>query len=101
MDRNSYIVQIPVMDTYWTMKLSKEGNSINTNGAVIGFISVLVLFLMGVLIYVQMGLFKKDENIQHLANLHKELERLKESYTLALDSANDALWEWNLITEEI
>ncbi len=101
MDRNSYIVQIPVMDTYWTMKLSKEGNSINTNGAVIGFISVLVLFLMGVLIYVQMGLFKKDENIQHLANLHKELERLKESYTLALDSANDALWEWNLITDEI
>ncbi len=59
MDRNSYIVQIPVMDTYWTLKLSKEGNSINTNGAVIGFISVLVLFLMGVLIYVQMGLFKK------------------------------------------
>jgi diguanylate cyclase (GGDEF)-like protein/PAS domain S-box-containing protein len=101
MDRNSYIVQIPVMDTSWTMKLSKEGNSINNNGAVIGFISVLVLVLMGVLIYVQMGLFKKDENIQHLASLHKELERLKESYTLALDSANDALWEWNLITDEI
>jgi diguanylate cyclase (GGDEF)-like protein/PAS domain S-box-containing protein len=101
MDRDSYIVQIPVMDTYWTMKLSKEGNSINANGAVIGFISVLILILMGVLIYVQMGLFKKDENIQHLASLHKELERLKESYTLALDSANDALWEWNLMTDEI
>lgn len=99
-DRNSYIVKIPVMDTSWTMKLSKEGNSINSNGAVIGFISVLVLVLMGVLIYVQMGLFKKDENIQYLAALHKELERLKESYTLALDSANDALWEWNLLTDE-
>uniref|UniRef100_UPI000B0EF852 hypothetical protein n=1 Tax=Clostridium sp. NkU-1 TaxID=1095009 RepID=UPI000B0EF852 len=47
------------------------------------------------------GSLKKDENIQHLASLHKELERLKESYTLALDSANDALWEWNLLTDEI
>ena len=100
-DRDPYIVRIPVMDTYWTMKLSKEGNSVNTNGALIGFISLLVLFLMGILIYMKMGLFKKDENLQHLASLHKELERLKESYTLALDSANDALWEWNLITDEI
>ncbi|WP_349946050.1 EAL domain-containing protein [Lacrimispora sp. BS-2] len=101
LDRNPYIVQIPVMDTLWTMKLSKGGNSINANGAVLGFISVLILFLMGVLIYVQTWLFKKDENIQHLASLHKELERMKESYTLALDSANDALWEWNLLTDEI
>ncbi len=100
-DRDPYIVRIPVMDTYWTMKLSKEGSSVNTNGALIGFISLLVLFLMGILIYMKMGLFKKDENLQHLASLHKELERLKESYTLALDSANDALWEWNLITDEI
>ena len=100
-DRDSYIIRIPVMDTYWTMKLSKEESSVNANGALIGFISLLVLFLMGILIYMQMGLFKKDENLQHLASLHKELERLKESYTLALDSANDALWEWNLITDEI
>ena len=100
-DRDSYIIRIPVMDTYWTMKLSKEESSVNANGALIGCISLLVLFLMGILIYMQMGLFKKDENLQHLASLHKELERLKESYTLALDSANDALWEWNLITDEI
>ena len=100
-DRDSFHVKVPVMDTYWTMKLSKEESSINANGALIGFISLLVLFLMGILIYMQMGLFKKDENLQHLASLHKELERLKESYTLALDSANDALWEWNLITDEI
>ncbi|GLC82360.1 bifunctional diguanylate cyclase/phosphodiesterase [Lacrimispora brassicae] len=100
-DRDSFIIQVPVMDTYWTMKLSKEESSVNANGALIGFISLLVLFLMGILMYMQMGLFKKDENLQHLASLHKELERLKESYTLALDSANDALWEWNLITDEI
>ena len=100
-DRDSFIIQVPVMDNYWTMKLSKEESSVNANGALIGFISLLVLFLMGILMYMQMGLFKKDENLQHLASLHKELERLKESYTLALDSANDALWEWNLITDEI
>lgn len=76
-------------------------NSSHLNGELIGFIIPFILLLVGVLIYMRVGLFKKEETLHHLKSLHKELERLKESYTLALDSANGALWEWNLQTNEI
>ncbi|WP_367565990.1 EAL domain-containing protein [Lacrimispora sp.] len=98
--RQVHTIRVPVMDNYWLVSLWKE--PIPEGGeAVIWFVPLVVLLLVGTLIFLQADLFKKDEDIQHLASLHKELERLKESYTLALASANDALWEWNLFTNEV
>lgn len=99
--RDFYTGKIPIMDNYWIMRLSKAESHINTNEIMIILISFFILLLMGILIYMQAGLLKKEKNIQNLTNLHKEQKRLKESYALALDSANDALWEWNLATDEI
>ena len=98
--RPVHTIRVPVMDNYWLVSLWKE--QIPEGGeAVIWFVPLVVLLLVGILIFLQADLFKKDEDIQHLASLHKELEKLKESYTLALASANDALWEWNLFTNEV
>ncbi len=101
LEKDIYSAPVPVMDNEWTMKLWRKEASIKANDIMILFIMLIVLSLMGLLVYMQAGLFKKDKNLQSLAALHRELERLKESYTLALDSANDALWEWNLKSGEI
>lgn len=100
-EKNSYVTDIQIMDNYWTMKIYKNDKNITKQELLIGMISIVLLFLMSILSYMQVGLLKKDKDIEYLSNLHKELERLKESYTLALDSANDALWEWDLITDKI
>ncbi|MFT4104355.1 MAG: EAL domain-containing protein [Lacrimispora sp.] len=98
--RSVHTIRVPVMDNYWLVSLWKE-NIPEGGEAIIWLVPLMVLLLVGTLIFLQADLFKKDEDIQHLASLHKELEKLKESYTLALASANDALWEWNLFTDEV
>ncbi|HBV68354.1 MAG TPA: hypothetical protein DEF04_09335, partial [Clostridiales bacterium] len=99
--KNPYVTQIPVMDNYWTMKLFRVRTHMVASEILMVIISILFLFMTGVLAYVQLDLLKKNKNIKSLMKLRNELERVKESYTLALDSANDALWEWDLITDEV
>ncbi len=99
--KNPYVTQIPVMDSFWTMQLSKMETHMKVSEILMVIISVLFLLVTGFLAYVQVDLFKKNKNIKSLMKLRNELERVKESYTLALDSANDALWEWDLITDEV
>ncbi len=98
--RSVHTIRVPVMDNYWLVSLWKE-NIPEVGEAVILFVPLIVLLLAGTLTFLQADLFKKDEDIQHFASLHNELKRVKESYTLALASANDALWEWNLFTDEV
>jgi diguanylate cyclase (GGDEF)-like protein/PAS domain S-box-containing protein len=96
-----YQNSIAILDNSWTINVAMKDN---VKATTIGFVmasSVLYLLIVGLLVLMQIRLFKKDQNIQNLANLKKELEKVKESYSLALDSANDALWEWNIETGEI
>jgi PAS domain S-box-containing protein len=96
-----YINSIAILDNFWTIQASMKNNMMaSTLGFVIGT-SILFLLVVGLLIVMQIRLIQKDQNIQHLVTSKKELEKVKESYNLALDSANDALWEWNIITGEI
>ena len=96
-----YINDIAILDNFWTIHISiKENMKASTMGFVM-IASILFMLIVGLLVLMQIRLFKKDQNIQHLASLKKELEKVKESYSLALDSANDALWEWNIVTGDI
>lgn len=97
----TYDIDIPIMDNYWTLRVSlKNGFASATAISMIG-LSVAFIVIVYLLVYMQIGFFKKDNNIKYLANLKQELEKVKESYSLALESANDALWEWNMKTGEI
>ena len=96
-----YINNIAILDNFWTIQLSMKNNMM---ASTIGFVtgtSILFLLVVGLLVVMQIKLLKKDHNIQHLNRSKTELEKVKESYTLALASANEALWEWNIITGEI
>jgi PAS domain S-box-containing protein len=96
-----YTNNIPILDNFWTIQVSLKNNMMaSTLGFVIGT-TILFLSVVGLLVVMQIRLIKKDQSIQHLAISKKVLEKVKESYTLALDSANDALWEWNVLTGEI
>lgn len=96
-----FVKKIDILDNYWTINVSlKENMSAST----IGFVSIatgIFFLIVSLLIMLQISLYKKDQNILNLDRLKKELEKVKESYSLALDSANDALWEWNIKTGEI
>lgn len=96
-----FVKEIAILDNYWTIKVSPKENVPVSTIAFVMMASVIFLLIVSLLVMLQMRLFKKDQNIQHLDHLKKELEKVKESYSLALDSANDALWEWNIKTGEI
>lgn len=99
--RFSHSIDIPILDNTWTMKLALRHSAISSTSIFAVISSLLFFLIIGLLVYMQMGFFRKDKNIRHLANLKAELEKVKESFSLALDSANDALWEWNIKTGEI
>lgn len=96
----SYHTDILGINNFWTMNISKS-NSISASDFLIAGVCISFFSLFSILLYMQIGFLKKNQNIEYLDNFKSELERLQESYTLALDSANDALWEWNLTTGEI
>jgi PAS domain S-box-containing protein len=96
-----YVNNIAILDNFWTIQVSMKNNMMASTLAFVMGTSILFLLVVGLLVVMQIRLIKKDQNIQQLAISKKELEKVKESYTLALDSANDALWEWNITTGEI
>lgn len=96
-----YRNKIYILDNFWTIQISMKRNMMASTIEIVTVSSILFILIVGLLVEMQVRLFKKDQNIQHLASLKKELERVKASYSLALESANDALWEWNIITGEI
>lgn len=101
--QKGYVYQndISILDNSWTIKVSMNKNlTTSTIDFVLGA-SILFFLVTGLLVLTQIRMFEKDQNIQNLTSLKKELEKVKNSYSLALDSANDALWEWNIITGEI
>lgn len=96
-----FIKNIAILDNFWTIQLSMKSNMMASTVRFVMGTSFLFLLVVGLLVAMQIRLVKKDQNIQHLRSSKNELEKVKESHTLALDSANDALWEWNIITGEI
>ncbi len=96
-----YIKTIDILDNSWTIHVSMRKNMTASTISFVLIATFLFLLCVGLLVAMQIRLFKKDQNIQHLASLKKELEKVKESYSLALDSANDALWEWSILSGEI
>ncbi len=96
-----YLNDIMILDNTWTINVSMKDNMTSSTIGFVTIASILFLLIVGLLVLMQIRLFRKDQNIQHLASLKKELEKVKESYSLALDSANDALWEWNIVTNEL
>lgn len=96
-----YIKDISILDNIWTIHVSMNKNITTSNIDFVMGASILFLLVFGLLVMMQIRLYKKDQNIQKLTSLKKELEKVKKSYSLALDSANDALWEWNIITNDI
>lgn len=100
-DKYTYEADIPILDNQWTIRISDKLPSLEKSTLLLFYITVLVFVLMMLLLYLQMRNFRKDQNIERLSKLNNEIEKLKQSYTLALDSANDALWEYNAITGDI
>lgn len=96
-----YTKDISILDNIWTIHVTMNKNITASTIPFVTGASILFFLVTGLLVLTQIRMFKKDQNIQNLTSLKKELEKVKNSYSLALDSANDALWEWNIITGEI
>lgn len=99
--KDLYKKDIKILDDYWTMEINKEYSGLLSSESII-YISVVILltFIISVSI-LRIMILNKDKIISELENVHNELMKVKESYSLALDSANDALWEWNLVNNDI
>ncbi|WP_036931780.1 EAL domain-containing protein [Proteocatella sphenisci] len=100
-DEYTYESDIPVLDNHWTIRISDKSSSLEKSSLLLFYITILVFGLMMSLLYLQMRIYRKDRNIERLSKLNNEIEKLRQSYTLALDSANDALWEYNAVTGDI
>ena len=100
-DEYAYKVDIPVLDNHWTIMISDKSSALEKSALLLFYITIMVFGFMMSLLYLQMRIYRKDRNIERLSKLNNEIEKLRQSYTLALDSANDALWEYNAVTGDI
>jgi diguanylate cyclase (GGDEF)-like protein/PAS domain S-box-containing protein len=60
------------------------------------FTTIVFIFLVLLLLKNQLRIFQKDRSIDKLRELKEELYEKEERYRLAMDGANDVIWEWDI-----
>lgn len=87
---------VKVLDNHWRLRVSgiNSGLSRYTQYNLVAG-AILIVFLI-VIIALQMRLYGRDVRISELRAVRDRLEKVQQKYRLALDSANDAIWEWDI-----
>lgn len=87
---------VNVLDNHWRLRVSGVNPDLSRYAhynAIAG--TILVVFLI-IVITLQVRLYRRDVRIGELRAVRDRLEKVQQKYRLALESANDAIWEWDL-----
>lgn len=69
-----YEKKISILDNYWTVKVSMNKDITASTLVFVTGASIIFLLVSGLLIYMQVRNYRKDQNIQNLTNLKNEME---------------------------
>ncbi|MCG8502568.1 MAG: EAL domain-containing protein [Firmicutes bacterium] len=99
--KDIFVGEIQIEDKVWKIKVGSNRDywsDIRLKMLLLGILysSMMLLFLV-----MEINILRKNQNIEELVRLKKTLQKKEERYRLAIEGANDIIWEWNLKEKKI